>query len=73
MTESYPTPETPAQPEGKKSNTTLIIVIVVIVVALLLCCCVLLCVGPMFGLNLLGPEIGNTFSDIMKGIMTPAP
>ena len=73
MTESYPTPEVPAQPEEKrKSNTTLIIIIVVVVV-LLLCCCVLLCVGPMFGLNLLGPEIGNTFSDIMKGIMTPAP
>jgi len=69
MAEDYSPSGAPAQ---KKSNTTLIIIIVVVVV-LLLCCCVFLCISPIFGLNLLGPEIGNVFSDVLEGIMTPAP
>ena len=75
MTESYPTPEAPVQEEEKKSNTVLIIIIIV-VVALLLCCCALVILGPIFGissLTLLGPEIGDVFSDVIEGIMTPAP
>jgi hypothetical protein len=55
----------PAEAEGeKKSNTTLIIGIVVAVV-------VVLCLLPMcviLILALLGPAVGNVFSNIVEGI-----
>jgi hypothetical protein len=55
----------PAEAEGeKKSNTTLIIGIVVAVV-------VVLCLLPMcviLILALLGPAIGNVFSNVIEGI-----
>ncbi|MDY7040567.1 MAG: hypothetical protein SVX38_06875 [Chloroflexota bacterium] len=70
MAESYPTPEAPVQ--EKKSNRTLIIIIIV-VVALLLCCCVVVFVGPIFGLTLLGPEVGGVFSDVIEQLGTPVP
>jgi flagellar basal body-associated protein FliL len=73
MTEGYPTPEAPVQEEGKKKSNTTLIVIIIVVVALLLCCCVLVVVGPMFGLTLLGPEIGNVFSDIVETLEAPVP
>lgn len=71
MAESYSTPEAPAQ--QKKDNTKLIIIIIVVVIALLLCCCAVVIVGPIFGLNLLGPTIGSTFSNIIEQLGTPAP
>jgi hypothetical protein len=73
MTEDYSTPEAPAQ---KKDNTKLIIIIIVVVVVLLLCCCLFAVLGPMLGisgLSLLGPEIGNTFSNIIEELGTPVP
>ena len=68
MTEDYYAPPV----EEKKSNTTLIIIIVAVVVLIVLCCC---CV---FGLwlfpTLLGPSVGNVFSNIIEGLeMTPVP
>jgi hypothetical protein len=58
--------------EEKKSNTTLIIIIVAVVVLVVLCCC---CVLAFWLIPLLlGPAIGNTFSNIIEGLeMTPMP
>ena len=68
MTEDYYAEPT----EEKKSNRTLIIIIVVVVVLIVLCCC---CVFGIWLLpRLLGPEVGNVFSDIIEGLeMTPMP
>ena len=65
MTEDYYAP----LGEEKKSNTTLIIIIVVVVVLIVLCCCCVL--GTVL---LLGPAVGNVFSNVIEGIeMTPMP
>jgi lipoprotein signal peptidase len=58
--------------EEKKSNTTLIIIIIAVVVLIVLCCCCVLAfwVIPL----LLGPSIGNVFSNVIEGIeVTPIP
>jgi uncharacterized protein YqhQ len=76
MAEDYQAPEAPVQQEGKKKSNTALIVIIIVVVALLLCCCLFVVVGPMLGisgLSLLGPQIGDTFSNIIEQMGTPAP
>ena len=70
MEDTYVAPE--ATPEPKKDNT-LLIVIAVVVGLILLCCC---CLAAFFFLGplLLGPEIGNVFSNVIEGFeMTPIP
>jgi len=58
--------------EEKKSNKTLIIIIVVVVVLILLCCCCVL--GLWLVPSLLGPSVGNVFSNIIEELeMTPMP
>jgi hypothetical protein len=57
--------------EEKKSNTTLIIIIVVVVLILLCCCCV---VGFLLVPSLLGPAVGNVFSNVIEEMgVTPVP
>jgi flagellar basal body-associated protein FliL len=57
--------------EEKKSNTTLIIIIIVVVVLIVLCCC---CVLTLLVPSLLGPSVGNVFSNIIEELeMTPMP
>jgi flagellar basal body-associated protein FliL len=57
--------------EEKKSNTTLIIIIIVVVVLIVLCCC---CVLTLLVPTLLGPSVGNVFSNIIEELeMTPMP
>jgi len=57
--------------EEKKSNTTLIIIIIVVVVLIVLCCC---CVLALLVPSLLGPSVGNVFSNIIEELeMTPMP
>jgi flagellar basal body-associated protein FliL len=58
--------------EEKKSNKTLIIIIVVVVVLIVLCCCCVL--GVLLVPSLLGPSVGNVFSNIIEELeMTPMP
>jgi len=69
MEDTYVSPEAVLEP---KKNNTLLIVIAVIVVLILLCCC---CIAAFFFLGplILGPEIGNVFSNIVEGLeVTPA-
>ncbi len=59
-----------AAPEPKKDNTVLIIIAVIVGLILLCCCCLaaFFFVGPL----LLGPEVGNVFSNIIEGLeVTP--
>lgn len=59
--------ETQAQDQGAKKNNTMIIIGVV--VAVLLCLCIVCFVG-MF---LLGPAVGNVFSNVIENLVTPTP
>jgi flagellar basal body-associated protein FliL len=58
---------TEAPPQGGKRNTLLIVVIVVVV----LLCALALCV--VVALALLGPALGNVFSNIVTELGTPTP
>lgn len=60
--------ETPIPAQPQKSITGWIIGIVVIV--LLCCCCAVVVIAT---LTLMGPAVGNVFSTINMGIMTPNP
>ena len=66
MTEYETEYEQPAQ-----NNTTRNIIIAVVVVVLLCCCCLLalIFVGPL----ILGPTVGNVFSNIIEELVTPVP
>jgi flagellar basal body-associated protein FliL len=56
----------------QQSNTTRNIIIAVVVVVLLCCCC--LAAFFLLGPALLGPSIGNVFSNIIQNLeLTPAP
>ena len=55
-----------------QTNTTRNIIIAVVVIIVLCCCCLLafIFLGPM----LLGPSVGNVFSNIIEGLeLTPVP
>jgi uncharacterized membrane protein len=57
---------------AKKGNSSTKIIIGVLVGVLLLCCIIPLCVMAM--LTLMGPSIGNVFSDVIIGLeATPLP
>ena len=58
--------------QPKPNNTTRNIIIAVVVVVVLLCCC---CVIAVFAFPaLLGPAVGNVFSNIIQNMeLTPAP
>jgi flagellar basal body-associated protein FliL len=61
------------QPQPSQSNNTTRNIIIVVVVVVLLCCC---CLAAFFllGPALLGPSIGNVFSNIIQNLeLTPAP
>ena len=62
----YPPNELPA----KKKNPWITILIIVVVLIVLCCICALLV--PAI-LALLGPSVGNVFSNIQEGLMTPVP
>ena len=71
MPEEYLEPITPEIVEEPKSNTTKIIIIVAVVVVL--CICICMCVFLMIP-ALMGPSIGNVFSEIEYELMlTPVP
>ena len=71
MSDQFSTPYVPVEPPAKKKNPWIIVLIVVGVILLLCCCCVIafFVVGPA----VFGPEIGNVFSNIQEGLMTPVP
>lgn len=57
---------------AKKGNSSTKIIIGVLVGVLVLCCIIPLCIMAM--LTLMGPSIGNVFSDVITGLeMTPLP
>jgi hypothetical protein len=57
--------------EPPRNNTTRNIIIAVVVVVLLCCCCA---VAVFVILPLMGPVVGNVFSDVIQGLeITPVP
>ena len=71
MSDEYLEPITPEIVEEPKDNTTRIIIIVAVVVVL--CICICLCVFFLLP-ALMGPVIGDVFSDIVDEMMlTPIP
>jgi hypothetical protein len=66
MSQSY----TQQPAEGGKSRTGLIVAIIVGLIVL--CCCLVIIV--VFAVPaLMGPAIGNVFSNIIQGLGTPTP
>ncbi|UCC88229.1 MAG: hypothetical protein JSV81_02690 [Anaerolineales bacterium] len=54
-----------------RSNTTRNIIIAVVVLIVLCCCCLIAVYGS---LALMGPAVGNVFSNIVEGLeITPVP
>jgi flagellar basal body-associated protein FliL len=57
--------------EPKQNNTTRNIIIAVAVVIFLCCCCI---VAIWAGLLLMGPAVGNVFSNVIQELeVTPVP
>jgi len=70
MTEEYPESIAPEAGQPKNNTTKIIIIVAVIIVA---CICLCLCVIFVLPL-LLGPQVGNVFSEIIDEMMlTPIP
>ena len=71
MSEEYLEPITPEVVEEPKNNTTKTILIVAIVIVVL---CICLCLCVIGGLTIMGPTVGNVFSEIEYELMlTPMP
>ena len=70
MSDQYSSPVLPAETPAKKKNPWITVLIIVVVLIVLCCICALLV--PTI-LALLGPSVGNVFSSIQEGLMTPAP
>jgi hypothetical protein len=71
MSEEYLEPITPEVVEEPQNNTTKTILIIVIVIVVL---CICLCLCIFGGLTILGPTVGNVFSEIEYELMlTPMP
>jgi hypothetical protein len=56
--------------EPARSNTTRNIIIAVVAIVVVCCCCLIAVYG---GLLLAGPSVGNVFSNIVEGLVTPVP
>jgi hypothetical protein len=61
---------TPEVPEKKKLSPVMIAIIAVVVLCIVCVCCVL--IVPTV-LSLLGPSVGNVFSDVLTQMVTPTP
>jgi hypothetical protein len=61
--------QTPAQPK-KGFPTVIVIVIVIVALCGLMLCCLIVIPGI---LSLLGPAVGNVFSNIISNIVTVTP
>ena len=71
MSDQFSAPYTPGEPPVKKRNPWITVLIVVVVLIVLCCICGLL--ASVLVPALLGPNVGNVFSEIQQGLMTPAP
>jgi len=56
--------------EPAQSNTTRNIIIAVVAIIVVCCCCLIAVYG---GMLLVGPSVGNVFSNIVEGLVTPVP
>jgi hypothetical protein len=56
--------------EPAQSNTTRNIIIAVVAIVVVCCCCLIAIYG---GILLVGPSVGNVFSNIVEGLVTPVP
>jgi hypothetical protein len=70
MSDQLNSPVYPAESPAKKRNPWITVLIILLVLIILCCCCALLI--PAI-LALLGPSVGNVFSSIEQGLMTPVP
>jgi len=71
MTDQFSSPVPPNELPAKKRNPWIIVLIIVLVLIVLCCLCVL--VITVLVPALLGPSVGNVFSNIMEGLGTPTP
>jgi hypothetical protein len=60
----------PEEPKKKGMSPVLIVIIIIVVLCLLAVCCVL--AVPTI-LAMLGPSVGNVFSDVLTQMTTPTP
>jgi nitrate reductase NapE component len=67
MSDQFSSPYLPDEKPAKKKNPW--ITVLIIVVVLIVLCCICAIVGGV----LFGSSIGNVFSNIQEGLMTPAP
>jgi hypothetical protein len=70
MSDEYLEPITPEVVEEPKDSTKIILVVVLIVVVLCICLCLCIFVGMPV---LLGPTMGEVFSEIEYQMLTPMP
>jgi small neutral amino acid transporter SnatA (MarC family) len=70
MSDQYSSPVPPTETPVKKKNPWIIVLIIVVVLLVICCICALLV--PTI-LALLGPSVGNVFSNIIEGLGTPTP
>jgi hypothetical protein len=70
MSDQFSSPVLPNETPAKKKNPWITVLIIVIVLIVLCCICALLV--PTI-LALLGPSVGNVFSNILEGLVTPTP
>ena len=59
---------TPVAAEPKKK--TWLIILIVVIALCLICACAAIFGGPVI-MTLLGPSVGNVFSDITNSLITP--
>jgi flagellar basal body-associated protein FliL len=71
MSNQYSPPVLPDEQPAKKKSPWITVLIIVVVLIVLCCLCVI--VFSVVGPALLGPNIGNVFSNIMQSITTPTP
>jgi hypothetical protein len=70
MSDQFSSPNLPAeQPKKKNPWITVLIIVVVLIVVCCLCVIVVTVLVP----SLLGPSVGNVFSNIIEGLVTPTP
>lgn len=67
MSDQFSSPVLPDETPAKKRSPWITVIIIVVVLIVLCCLCVIVSTA------LLGPNIGNVFSNIQEGLMTPAP
>lgn len=71
MSDQINAPVLPDEKPATKRSPWITVLIIVVVLIILCCLCVIVVV--VLGPAIFGPSIGNVFSNIQEGLMTPVP